>query len=54
MIMLATSALTFSIATFFVLFLIRSAHQIAKGKVVTFVTLIAWISMFSGLYLVLL
>jgi hypothetical protein len=52
--MLGTSTLVFAMSTFFVLFLIRSAHNIAKGKMVTFITLIAWISLLCGLYIAML
>lgn len=49
--MLVTSLLVFAIATFFVVFLIRSAHDIAKGKMVTVISMIAWVFLLSGLYM---
>jgi hypothetical protein len=52
--MLGTSTIVFAMSTFFVLFLLRSAHNIAKGRIVTFISLVAWISLLCGLYIALL
>lgn len=50
--MLGTTILVFSMTAFFVLFLIRSAHNIAEGKGATIVSGVAWVALFSGLYLI--
>lgn len=49
--MLIFGVLTFAVATFAVSFLIVRTDEFDKGKVATFITLIAWGSMLFGLYM---
>jgi len=49
--MMVMGVLVFSIVTFFVSFLIARTNDFDKGKVATYVTLIAWSSLLYGLYL---
>ncbi len=43
--------LVFAIVAFFLSFLITRTNDLDKGKVATYVTLIAWGSLLYGLYL---
>jgi hypothetical protein len=49
--MLVFGVLVFAIVTFFVSFLIVRTGEFDKGKVATYITLIAWGSMIFGLYI---
>lgn len=49
--MLVFGVLVFAIVTFFVSFLIGRKGEFDKGKVATYITLIAWGSMIFGLYI---
>lgn len=49
--MLIFGVLVFAIVTFFVSFLIGRTGECDKGKVGTYITLIAWGSMIFGLYI---
>ena len=49
--MLVFGVLVFAIVTFFVSFLIGRTGEFDKGKVATYITLIAWGSMTFGLYI---
>jgi hypothetical protein len=49
--MLVFGVLAFAMVTFFVSFLIRRTGEFDKGKVATYITLIAWGSMIFGLYI---
>ena len=46
------SILIFSVVTFFVSFLAGRSNDLDRGKVATYVTLVAWGSLFYGLFLV--
>lgn len=48
---MAVYVLMFAMATFFVSFLIGRSNDLDRGKVATYVTLIAWGSLLCGLYL---
>jgi hypothetical protein len=50
--MLVTGVLIFAMATFFGSFIIGSVSSTDKGKVATFMTLIAWGSLLCGLYFI--
>jgi hypothetical protein len=43
--------LLFAVVTFFVSFLIGRSNDLDRGKMATFVTLIAWGSLLFGLYM---
>jgi hypothetical protein len=49
--MMVTGVIVFAIVTFFTSFLIGRTKEFDKGKVATYVTLIAWGSLLYGLYL---
>lgn len=49
--MMVMGVLIFAIATFFMSFLINRTNDFDKGKLATYVTLIAWGSLLYGLYL---
>ena len=49
--MLIFGVLAFATVTFFVSFLIGRTGEFDKGKVATYITLIAWVSMIFGLYI---
>lgn len=49
--MMVTGVLVFAVVTFFTAFLIGRTNNYDKGKVATYVTLIAWGSLLYGLYL---
>ncbi len=49
--MMITGVLIFAIVTFFISFLINRTNDFDKGKLATYVTLIAWGSLLYGLFL---
>jgi tetrahydromethanopterin S-methyltransferase subunit F len=49
--MLVFAVLAFAVVTFFVSFLIGRTNDLDKGKMATYVTVVAWGSLFCGLYL---
>ncbi len=49
--MLIFGVLFFSILTFFISFLITRTADFDKGKIASYVTIIAWSSLICGLYL---
>jgi hypothetical protein len=48
---MAMYILLFAVVTFFVSFLIGRSNDLDRGKMATFVTLIAWGSLLFGLYM---
>lgn len=50
-IMMVMGVLVFAIVTFFLSFLLGRINDFDRGKVATYVTLIAWGSLLYGLYL---
>jgi hypothetical protein len=49
--MIVIGVLIFAIVTFFTSFLLGRINNFDKGKIATYVTLIAWGSLLYGLYL---
>jgi len=49
--MMVMGVLVFAVVTFFTSFLIARTNDFDKGKVATYITLIAWSSLLCGLYL---
>lgn len=49
--MMVAGVLVFAIVTFFISLLIGRTNDVDKGKVATYVTLIAWGSLLYGLYM---
>jgi hypothetical protein len=49
--MLVFSVLIFSMVTFFISFLIGRTGEFDKGKIATYITLVAWSSLIIGLYI---
>jgi uncharacterized membrane protein len=49
--MLVMGVLIFAIVTFFISFLIGRMSEFDKGKIATYMTLVAWGSLLYGLYL---
>lgn len=49
--MLVFAVLAFSVVTFFVSFLVGRTNDMDRGKMAAYVTVIAWGSLFCGLYI---
>lgn len=49
--MLVFAVLAFALVTFFISFLIGRTNEPDKGKLAAYVTVIAWGSLFCGLYI---
>ena len=49
--MLVFAVLSFAVITFFVSFLIGRTNDLDKSKMATYVTVVAWGSLFCGLYI---